>query len=95
MENQESSATEVRLDDWSVNPRGYISGGSEVTPMFLEMKRRFNTARTRKINKIKHSVWYGNGEPAVAIYYYTQADVKDIAEHSMKKLNRLKGNIHA
>lgn len=55
----ESSVTEVTPDGWSVNNRGYISGGSEDTPVFLAAKQKYNAARTRERNKIKKSSTYG------------------------------------
>ncbi len=58
MTNSNSATVEVPVD-WSVNPRGYISGGSEDTPVFLEAKKKFNTARTRERHKIKKSSTYG------------------------------------
>ena len=54
-----SSATAEAPAGWSVNPRGYISGGSEDTPVFLDVKKKFNAARTRQRNKIKRSSRYG------------------------------------
>lgn len=48
-----NSATAEAPADWSVNPRGYISGGFRDTPVFLEAKRKFNAARTRQHNKNK------------------------------------------
>lgn len=57
-----SSATVETPADWGVNPRGYISGGSKDTPVFLQAKRKFNAARTRERNKIKKSSQYGKKE---------------------------------
>ena len=58
MSNVGSAIAEAPAD-WSVNPRGYISGGSEDTPVFLEVKKKFNAARTRLKNKNKKSLAYG------------------------------------
>lgn len=54
MANARSVSATAR-DGWSVNPRGYISGGSEDTPVFLEAKQKFNSARTRQMREGKTS----------------------------------------
>lgn len=54
MTNQRSVSATAQ-DGWSVNPRGYISGGSEDTPVFLEVKQKFNADRTRRMRESKTS----------------------------------------
>jgi len=45
-ENNQRSVSATGPDGWSVDNRGYIHGGFDDTPVFLQTKQRFNSMKT-------------------------------------------------